>query len=83
LIDANATVRGNYLLSKKLRFQEKFGNATPICAFPRPDFPRAILRQRGGCAMWVSLFAVTSVIAVALSLAAIAIGSANGGKFRL
>jgi hypothetical protein len=33
--------------------------------------------------MWVSLFAVTSVIAVALSLAAIAIGSANGGKFRL
>jgi len=33
--------------------------------------------------MWASLFAVTAVIAVALSLAAIVVDSANGGKFRL
>ena len=33
--------------------------------------------------MWTTLFAVTFVIAAGLSLAAIAINSANGGKFRL
>jgi hypothetical protein len=33
--------------------------------------------------MWASLFAVTAVIAVALSLAAIAVDSGNGRKFRL
>jgi len=33
--------------------------------------------------MWASLFAVTAAIAVALSLAAIVLDSANGGKFRL
>jgi hypothetical protein len=33
--------------------------------------------------MWTALFAVTAIIAVGLSLAAIAIDSANGGKFRL
>ena len=33
--------------------------------------------------MWTALFAVTAIIAVALSLAAIAIDSVNGGKFRL
>jgi hypothetical protein len=33
--------------------------------------------------MWAALFSITAVIAVALSLAAIAIDSANGGKFRL
>jgi hypothetical protein len=33
--------------------------------------------------MWVSLFAVTAVIAIGLSLAAIAVDSAHGGKFRL
>ena len=33
--------------------------------------------------MWASLFAITAVIAVALSLAAIAVDAANGGKFRL
>jgi len=33
--------------------------------------------------MWASLFAVTAVIAVALSLAAIAVDSAGGRKFRL
>jgi hypothetical protein len=33
--------------------------------------------------MWTALFSITLVIAVALSLAAIAIDSTNGGKFRL
>ena len=33
--------------------------------------------------MWTALFAVTAVIAVALSMAAIVVDSANGGKFRL
>jgi len=33
--------------------------------------------------MWTALFAVTAIIAVGLSLAAIAIDSAHGGKFRL
>jgi len=33
--------------------------------------------------MWASLFAVTAVIAVGLSLAAIVIDSRQGGKFRL
>jgi hypothetical protein len=33
--------------------------------------------------MWASLFAVTAVIAVACSLAAIIVDSANGEKFRL
>jgi hypothetical protein len=44
---------------------------------------RARSRQRGGYAMWTALFTITAIIAVALSLAAIAIDSANGGKFRL
>ena len=33
--------------------------------------------------MWISLFAVTIAIAIALSMAAIVVESANGGKFRL
>jgi|NGEPerStandDraft_6_1074524.scaffolds.fasta_scaffold70216_2 hypothetical protein len=33
--------------------------------------------------MWTSLFAVTAVIAIALSMAAIVVDSAKGGKFRL
>jgi len=33
--------------------------------------------------MWASLFAVTAVIAIALSLAAIVVDSVHGGKFRL
>ena len=33
--------------------------------------------------MWATLFGFTAVIAVALSLAAIAVDSAHGGKFRL
>jgi hypothetical protein len=33
--------------------------------------------------MWASLFAVTAVIAIALSFAAVAIDSADGRKFRL
>jgi hypothetical protein len=33
--------------------------------------------------MWTTLFTVTFVIAAALSLAAIVMESANGGKFRL
>ena len=33
--------------------------------------------------MWTSLFAVTVAIAIALSMAAIVVESANGGKFRL
>jgi hypothetical protein len=33
--------------------------------------------------MWASLFAVTAVIAIALSFAAIAVDSASGRKFRL
>jgi hypothetical protein len=33
--------------------------------------------------MWVSLFAVTAVVAIGLSLAAIVMDSVNGGKFRL
>jgi hypothetical protein len=33
--------------------------------------------------MWTHLFAVTFVIAIALSMAAIVVDSANGGKFRL
>ncbi|MFI5113489.1 MAG: hypothetical protein ACHP9S_11715 [Terriglobales bacterium] len=40
-------------------------------------------RQRGGYAMWTSLFAVTFAIAIALSMAAIVVDSVNGGKFRL
>ena len=33
--------------------------------------------------MWTSLCAITGVIAIALSMAAIIVDSANGGKFRL
>jgi hypothetical protein len=33
--------------------------------------------------MWTTLFTITFVIAVALSLAAIVTDSAKGGKFRL
>jgi hypothetical protein len=33
--------------------------------------------------MWTALFAVTIAIAIALSMAAIVVDSANGGKFRL
>jgi hypothetical protein len=44
---------------------------------------RAQMRQRGGYTMWTSLFAVTAVIAIALSMAAIVVDSADGGKFRL
>ncbi len=33
--------------------------------------------------MWTSLFAVTAVIAIALTMAAIVVDSVNGGKFRL
>jgi hypothetical protein len=33
--------------------------------------------------MWTTLFTVTALVAVALTFAAIAIDSANGGKFRL
>jgi hypothetical protein len=33
--------------------------------------------------MWTSLFAVSFAIAIGLSLAAIAMESASGGKFRL
>ena len=33
--------------------------------------------------MWTSLFAVTALIAISLSVAAIVVGSVNGGKFRL
>jgi hypothetical protein len=40
-------------------------------------------RHRGGYAMWTALFTVTAVIAVALSLVAIAMDSVKGGKFRL
>jgi hypothetical protein len=46
-------------------------------------FPRVKRANEEGLAMWASLFAVTAVIAVALSLAAIVVDSANGGKFRL
>jgi len=33
--------------------------------------------------MWTSLFAVTAVIAIALSMAAIVVDFAEGGKFHL
>jgi hypothetical protein len=33
--------------------------------------------------MWTSLFVVSLAIAIALSMAAIVVESANGGKFRL
>jgi hypothetical protein len=33
--------------------------------------------------MWTSLFAITIAIAIALSMAAIVMDSAHGGKFRL
>ena len=33
--------------------------------------------------MWTSLFVVTAVIAIALTMAAIVVDSANGGKFRM
>jgi hypothetical protein len=33
--------------------------------------------------MWTSLFAVTALIAIALTTAAIVVDSVNGGKFRL
>ncbi len=33
--------------------------------------------------MWTALFTVTAVVAVALSLVAIAMDSVKGGKFRL
>ena len=33
--------------------------------------------------MWTSLFAVTFALAIVLSMAAIVVDSANGGKFRL
>ena len=48
------------------------------------DVPAGALpRNEEGLAMWATLFAVTTVIAVALSMAAIVVDSANGGKFRL
>ena len=47
-------------------------------------FPAGVPRvNEEGLAMWATLFAVTAVIAVALSLAAIVVDSNNGGKFRL
>jgi hypothetical protein len=58
------------------------GNQNRLAAFSRPDSPR-VSRQRGGYAMWTSLFAVTAVIAIALTMAAIVVDSVNGGKFRL
>ena len=33
--------------------------------------------------MWTSLFAVTALIAIALTMAAIVVDLVNGGKFRL
>jgi|NGEPerStandDraft_6_1074524.scaffolds.fasta_scaffold133161_2 hypothetical protein len=33
--------------------------------------------------MWIALFAITIAIAIALSMAAIVVDSAHGGKFRL
>jgi hypothetical protein len=33
--------------------------------------------------MWIALFAITIAIAIALSMAAIVVDSAYGGKFRL
>jgi hypothetical protein len=44
---------------------------------------RACSRQQGGYAMWTTLFAVSFVISAALGLAAIAMNSTNGGRFRL
>lgn len=32
--------------------------------------------------MWTSLFAITAVISIAFSMAAIVVDSAHGGKFR-
>jgi hypothetical protein len=58
------------------------GTKAGAARFPVPDFPRAS-RQRGGFAMWTSLFAVTAIIAIALSMAAIVVDSVKGGKFRL
>jgi hypothetical protein len=58
------------------------GTKARLVRFPGQT-SRAQSRQRGGYAMWTALFTITAVIAVALSLAAIAIDSANGGKFRL
>ena len=50
-----------------------------ITTFPARGF-RA---NEEGLAMWTTLFAVTAIIAVGLSFAAIAVDSAHGGKFRL
>jgi hypothetical protein len=77
----------NFTLSALLLIT-KFHGAENIGTKSRParssgQTSRAQSRQRGGYAMWTALFTITAVIAVALSLAAIAIDSANGGKFRL
>jgi hypothetical protein len=46
------------------------------CLLLAPDFPR----QRGADAMWSTLFAITFVIAVALSFAAIVMDTIKGGS---
>jgi hypothetical protein len=43
---------------------------------------RACSRQKGGYAMWITLFAVSFLISAALGLAAIFMNSTNGGRLR-
>jgi hypothetical protein len=71
------------LVSKNLHPElENPGTKTGLPRCSGQTSPRA-LRQGGGLSMWTSLFAVTAMIAIALSMAAIVVDSANGGKFRL
>jgi hypothetical protein len=44
------------------------------------DFPRAKSRQRGGYAMWVSLFTVVLAIALGFALGAVALESQDEAK---
>ena len=83
LIGENLNVRRNRSLVKNIDHAEEPGNALPLCALPSPSFLARNPRQQGGYAMWASLFAVTVVIALGFSLAAIVMESREGGKFRL
>jgi len=55
----------------------------PDCRVAPARLPRARRANEEAYSMWTSLFAVTFAIAIALSMAAIVVDSANGGKFRL
>jgi hypothetical protein len=81
----NLNVAARQLINKNLSRTRKPRNpgTKPGLLRCSGQTPARVSRQRGGYAMWTSLFAVTFAIAIALSMAAIVVDSVNGGKFRL